>query len=174
MSKFHSQHLAYQAIHKSLIKEQWLKLGIGLFLTALGLLGLLWTWGQVILVAVSLILLMIGIYVLSLAVKGWEVEEQELMQTLLHHPQQIVWVYSVVTQRIPFGFEISNSGVLFFKLIDGNEFSVELPHQDLTAISKSLNQVLPHATFGFTKDREQWYLASPELLRKEGGEQGAK
>jgi hypothetical protein len=56
------------------------------------------------------------------------------------------------------------------KLRDGDDISVSLSTDDLKAISKYLNDLLPHATFGYTKDREQWFMASPLMLLREEGE----
>lgn len=144
-----------------------MKLAVGLFMSSVGLLCLVWGWGQFIFAFLSLLLLGGGLYFLRLTVVDWEIEEHELLQTLREHPERIVWVYSVVTQRMPFGFEFSNDGILFFKLMDGNTITIDLPARELKQISESLNRLLPHATFGFTKDREQWYMASPELLRRD-------
>jgi hypothetical protein len=86
---------------------------------------------------------------------------------LEHHPRQIVWVYSIVTERLPFGFNVARAGLMYFKLADGDEITVSLPAERLPWISRYLNDRLPHATFGYSRDREQWYLASPYLLLRE-------
>jgi hypothetical protein len=93
--------------------------------------------------------------------------DSPLIQTLMRHPGQIVWVYAVVTNRMPFGFQVAQNGLMYFKLINGDAFTLSAPIQELKVISRFLNRLLPHATFGFTKDREQWYMAAPELLLKE-------
>ena len=92
--------------------------------------------------------------------------EMPLMTILLKEPQKVVWVYSVVTQRMPFGFQVNQTGTMYFKLIDGNEITLTLPALELKPISEMLNYHLPHATFGYTKEREQWYLAHPAMLMK--------
>ncbi|MCR9100062.1 MAG: hypothetical protein NXI25_08935 [bacterium] len=56
------------------------------------------------------------------------------------------------------------------KLRDGDDISVSLSTDDLKAVSKYLNGLLPHATFGHTKGREQWFMASPLMLLREEGE----
>ena len=94
-------------------------------------------------------------------------ERHPLLRTLRHEPQRIVWVYSVQTQRMPFGFQTTNSGTLYFKLEDGDQHTVNLPAAALRPVSEMLNQMLPHASFGYTADREQWYMAHPEMLRQD-------
>ncbi|MCB9276263.1 MAG: hypothetical protein H6564_19640 [Lewinellaceae bacterium] len=98
------------------------------------------------------------------------VDDSRLMRLLRYHPGQVVWAYSVVTQRLPFGLRVGSSCTLYLKLIDGDEVTVSLPEKDARLVSHLLNRLLPHATFGYTRDREQWFLANPELLLR-GGEQ---
>lgn len=86
---------------------------------------------------------------------------------LQHNPRQIVWVYSMITQRMPFGFEINQSGIMYFKCLDGTTHSLALPSAELKSTGEQLNELLPHATFGYTEEREQWFLAHPGMLYKE-------
>lgn len=92
------------------------------------------------------------------------VHKAPLFQLLLHQPRKIVWVYSVLTQRMPFGFEFSRHGLMYFKLLDGTQIEVSLPEKHLVRVSAFLQRLLPHASFGYTAEREQWYIAAPELL----------
>lgn len=90
-----------------------------------------------------------------------------LSNLLRDEPEKIVWVYSILTQRMPFGFEVNQTGTMYFKLIDGDELTVSLPADQLKSVSRSLNTRLPHATFGYTKEREQWFMAHPAMLLKD-------
>jgi hypothetical protein len=56
---------------------------------------------------------------------------------------------------------------LYFKLSNGDEITVSLRPQKLKVISKFLNRLLPHASFGYSHDRAQWYHVHPDMLRKE-------
>jgi len=95
-------------------------------------------------------------------------DDIRLIRLLRDHPHRIVWVYSLVTERLPFGFRLTQNGILYFKLIDGDDISVSLSASDCKVISRFLNRLLPHATFGYSRDREQWYIADPRmLLRRE-------
>jgi hypothetical protein len=122
----------------------------------------------------SIILLLIGISITILGIKFIykhlpmiNTGEMPFMTILLKEPQRVVWVYAIVTQRMPFGFQVNQTGTMYFKLIDGNEITLTFPASELKNISEMLNYHLPHATFGYTKEREQWYLAHPALLMKE-------
>ncbi len=121
----------------------------------------------------SIILMLLTICVTILCIlqliKRFQVviyEEMPLKKLLLKEPQKVVWVYSMVTQRMPFGFQINQSGTMYFKLIDGNEITLSLPVSELKGISEMLNYHLPHASFGYSKEKEQWYLAHPAMLMK--------
>ncbi len=114
----------------------------------------------------SLILAVLGLRFLANILKERNPMNHLLIQLLLNDPRKIVWVYSLSTQSMPYGFHINRFGLMYFKLIDGDELSVSLPANKLRAVSKSLNAHLPHATFGYTKEREQWYMAHPGMLWK--------
>ena len=88
----------------------------------------------------------------------------QLIHILKKNPQQIVWIYSVCEERMPFGIKIAESGTLLFKLANREEITLSLPVKQLSFITQSLNNLLPHATFGYSDDRQQWYLADPYLL----------
>lgn len=94
----------------------------------------------------------------------WNPEESEALQTLLNQPERIVWVYTVITEKMPYGFMVGQSGHIFFKLIDGNSHVVAIPAEHLVRVSSELNDFLPHATFGYSRDKEQWYMVDPHLL----------
>jgi hypothetical protein len=86
---------------------------------------------------------------------------------LLHErPEEVVWVYSLVTQRMPFGLELFSAGVLYFHSIDGSHESVALSAKKLKLVSKFLNRLLPQATFGFSEDRQQQYSIDPFMLKR--------
>ncbi len=90
-----------------------------------------------------------------------------LLDVLANAPRQVVWVYTVVTQRMPFGFQFSKNGTIYFKLTDGDELSVSLPARQLKTVSKALNKILPQATFGYSEVNAQYYDIDPEMLRRE-------
>lgn len=158
-------HPAMQALKKAVKRETRLQLFAALALTFIGVFICYQSFEtNGFLVVLGLVGVIIGLrYTFRMATQ-WRVEHTRLMQLLLHNPKQIVWVYSTVTQHMPFGFQFINMGTLYFKLIDGDEISVSLKAKDLKIISRFLNRLLPHATFGFSKDKEQWFMAAPEML----------
>lgn len=95
-------------------------------------------------------------------------EDEHLWQLLNHQPRQIVWVYTMTTQTMPFGFYLWERGTMYFKLLDGSEISLSLPARKLKMVSKFLNRLLPHASFGYSEDRLRQFETNPaSLLRSE-------
>jgi hypothetical protein len=154
-----------KSLEEALQKEWYAKIIATLCLSAAGLAGL-WLGIQwsAILALFGLILTTLALRLFYTLMQQLPVSEHRLMKLLREHPRQIVWVYSVVTQRMPFGLEIFRSGLMYFKLADGKEITVELPADRLKGVAEHLNDLLPHASFGYTRDREQWYMAEPLML----------
>ena len=165
-------HPGILVLRRALQRELRLQILASVILLIFGLF-LIWcffskSW---IITIIGLVTTVLGIRLVLKTAKNWEVDHHPIMQTLYYQPRQIVWVYSLHTQRMPFGFEFSNSGTLYVKMIDGDEFSVSLPAKKLKLVSKTLSRVLPHASFGYSKVRAQWFLESPEkLLNQKKGE----
>lgn len=111
--------------------------------------------------------LVLGIRYMYLFFPLWRGRDFHLLYLIEYRPKNIVWVYSIVTERLPFGLQFSRNATLYFKLLDGKEYSVTLPASRIKAVSHSLNTLLPHATFGYNKDREQLYIVDPSMLLKE-------
>ena len=168
------QHPAMQTLVKGLRREYFLKLWLFVGLSAFGMLFLYAFFAHSIILSIfGLICAVLGLRFLFRLLRQDATEDSRLLHLLRHQPKQIVWVYSVVTERLPFGFQVARYGTMYFKLIDGDDIAVSLPIPQLKVVSKFLNRLLPHATFGYTKDREQWYIASPNmLLRDERGRDG--
>ena len=69
-------------------------------------------------------------------------------------PENIVWVYGMVTERMPFGFKMATLGTLHLVDRDGGMHCFGLKPKELKLVTKTLNRVLPHAEFGYSEDRE--------------------
>lgn len=162
------QHPGVLILKRALKKEIRLQFLASMALAMLGFTLLYFLYQKnAILAIIGLIITVFGFRFALKITKNWEVEDHPLIRTLMDQPRQIVWVYSLLTERMPFGFQFSKSGTLYFKLVDGNEFSVGLSAKKLKLVTKTLNRLLPHASFGYSVQREQWFLQSPEKLRKD-------
>ena len=162
------RHPTMSLLKKALLRESRQQL-FSLFLMLSGSIAIIiFSFEKsVILPALGLIGLIISIQLLYRTVRTLHPNENKIIQVLHTKPQSIVWIYSVKTERLPFGFQLSTATTLYLKLVDGDELSVSLPGKDLNVISSFLNKLPPHATFGYSPDRAQWYHISPDMLRKE-------
>ncbi len=154
-----------QRLRQCLRREHRLKIiaAAGLLFVGLSFVSLFFQ-GYIILTVFGLVCTVLGLRFMAKLLRVQHTEEHRLFRLLHHQPKQIVWVYSVVTEHLPFGFQINRRGTLYFKLVDGDDISVSMPAEELRRVSKFLNPILPHASFGYTRDREQWYIASPLML----------
>lgn len=90
-----------------------------------------------------------------------------LFEILREEPETIKWVYAMVTERHPFGLQFSIAATLYLVGEDGWETSIAIPKNKVLLVSKTLNRVLPHAEFGYTKEREFRYRG--EVMNYQGG-----
>ena len=90
-----------------------------------------------------------------------------LPQLITQRSRKIVWIYSMVIQRMPFGLQFSKPTYVYFKMLDGEEIVISIPEKDLVDLMKTLNAYLPHATFGYSDEKELWYRADPALMYQE-------
>jgi len=120
------------------------------------------TWVSIL----SLGMWLIGLLLIRKALQQPSGESHPLWHTLLNNPLRIVWVYSVRTQVMPFGFYLWETGQMYFKLVDGQEICLFVPARKLRMVSRFLNKVLPHATFGYSPENEQLFRENPLQLIK--------
>lgn len=76
---------------------------------------------------------------------------------LREQPESIVWVYGLVTERMPFGFKTTTNATLHLVETDGQIHAFGLKPEELKLVTKTLNRVLPHAEFGYSPEREMKY-----------------
>ena len=113
-----------ETIRKALNREIRLKLMASVALLLFGELLSIYAFqlnGAI--VVVGIVLTVLGIKFTRDALLNRNVEKSPLMQLLVKEPKKIVWIYSVVTQRMPFGLEFSNDVTIYFKLIDGDDIT---------------------------------------------------
>ena len=76
-------------------------------------------------------------------------------EELREHPERFVWVYGMVTERMPFGLNLMRSATLYLVDDRGEAHDFSLRPEQLLMVTKTLNRLLPHAEFGYTEEREQ-------------------
>lgn len=164
----HHQHLGHPALlplWKSLERDGYLQLLaiIGLLLCAFtGL--LIGMQGHPLVLFTGIALTVIGLVLLFRHFRHPSPLEQ-LQNRLYDLPDTVVWVYSIVHQHHPFGLQLNERGIIYFKLSDGDEISAFLPPDKLKLISKVLSRALPNTVFGYTKERAAQYTRNPRSLK---------
>ncbi|MCB0522119.1 MAG: hypothetical protein H6577_09025 [Lewinellaceae bacterium] len=160
-------HPAMRLLRSSIRQEQRAKLALAVFLLVSGaVFGYVFFEERNILATFGLVAVMVGLKLLWEILRSPKVENDRLWQLLNSQSKHIVWVYSMNTQTMPFGFYLWERGTMYFKLLDGGEFSVSLPARKLKMVSKFLNRLLPHASFGHSAERERLFEEDPSLLLK--------
>ena len=122
---------------------------------------------SIILLIFSTIIIIPGAYLLIQQVPYWFGRPHPLKELVEFESENIVWVYAQVIQRMPYGIETARTCTIYFKLIDAREWSIRMPEAEWKIVGPWLQQQLPHATFGFNIEKEQWYAADPAMLYRD-------
>lgn len=159
------RHPSMKLLRRAIIREKRLQLVASVLLLVLGVVTVYWGWNRSELVGwIGVVATLVGIWLTYKTVSQQNVAENKLIQILFYQPEQIVWVYGLVTQHQPFGFNTTRSGVLYFYLVDGDDISVSLPAKKLKQVSFFLNRMLPRAVFGYTEERARQYANDPQSV----------
>lgn len=154
-------------LKKAILHEIYVQMAASGLLLLFGLtLMLLQLNGSIILSIVGLSAMMISGFLLYRNVPNLDLETNPLYRTLVDEPQEVVWIYSLMTQRMPFGLELFKTGVVYIYRKDGSHHSVSVPVQKLKLVCKFLGRLLPQASVGYTRERAQQFEFNPELLMR--------
>ena len=160
-------HPAMRLLHRAVQRERNVKLTLSLVLmTAATVIPYFNKSRNKFIFGTCLVAFLVGLQLLYKIIRKSRSEEERLLDLLKNNPRQIVWVFSIATQTMPFGFHLWDAGVMYFKLLDGDEISVNLPSKKLKMVSKFLNRLLPHASFGYSDERQAQFEQDPKLLLK--------
>lgn len=159
------RHPSMQLLRKAIAKEKRQQLIAAILLTIGSLIAIYFSFQKnSIITFLGIVTAIIGVRLVLKLIRQQNVDESYLVQLLFYQPKEIVWVYGIITQHQPFGFNTTKGGVLYFHLIDGNSISVGLSPKRLKQVSKFLNRLLPQAMFGYTEERARLYKRDPKLL----------
>jgi hypothetical protein len=157
-------HPALLPLWKSLERDWFLQLYAILLMLAIGFALVLWGLQSSLLVlSLAVVLLVTGGYLCWFHFRKPAVLER-LQDRLYDKPGSVVWIYSVVHQHHPFGLQIKERGIMYFKFSDGDEQSVYLPPDKMKLISKVLSRALPYTVFGYTRERAVQYEKNPRFV----------
>ena len=159
------RHPSMQLLRRALMKEKRQQLIAAIVLTMFGFAAAFLAFGHShIIGALGIVVTIIGLRLIYKYTLEQNVDDHLLVRLLFQQPEKIVWVYGVVTQHQPFGFNTTRNGVLYFHLVDGDDISVSLSAKKLKQVSKFLNRLLPKTVFGYTTERAQSYAREPKSL----------
>lgn len=134
-------------------KEWWWQLVAYICLFLAGLLLGRWSWTRSALVTgFGLVAVVCAVTLLVQHLRS-RPDSHPIYLLLHHHPEAIVWVYTIQTQRMPFGIELFSGGTIYFHLANGEFFSLGIPNDKLKLVSHTLSRCLPHATFGYSAEK---------------------
>ena len=159
------RHPSMKLLCQAIIREKRLQLVAAVLLFCLGVVAVYFGWDTSRIIGVLGIgATLVGIWLTFKIAQQQNVTESRLVQLIFYDPDQIVWVYGLVTQHQPFGFNTTRSGVLYFNLVDGDSISVSLPAKRLKQVSFFLNRMLPRAVFGYTEERARQFAHDPQSV----------
>ncbi|MCH2044185.1 MAG: hypothetical protein MK212_08570 [Saprospiraceae bacterium] len=78
--------------------------------------------------------------------------------------ENLVWVYQIKLEMMPFGIKFWNEETLVLKTLDAKEHQIRAFAPQIKLLTAYLAKQAPHISFGYTAEKEQWYTASPMLL----------
>jgi len=166
--KKYQLHPAMQLLYKAIQRERNTKLVLAMALMVAGTISpYLYFQENNFMTAAGLVALLIGLRLMFSVIRSSQTDGGQLWALICDKPGQIVWVYSITTQNMPFGFHLWDVGTMYFKMLDGNEISINLPVKKLRMVSKFLNRRLPHASFGYSSQLKDMFEADPSLLLKQ-------
>jgi hypothetical protein len=159
--------IALNLLRKAAEKEQVMRLLLAIFLLSGGAALLYFFFEKSTLFSIAgLVMLAFGVHLFYLYFKFRDINRLPVFQRLNYQPKTIAWIYTLLHQQMPYGFQIGRNAIMYFKLVDGDEHSVRVDPKRAEVISAGLNHLLPHTTFGYTKEREQRYANAPTSLVK--------
>lgn len=162
-----------QILKSALLRDRNLKIFIGLLL-------FIFSIGVIIVISKSLpaktvyslsfFLVLIGFAGLYFLVQGllrYDTQSNFLLQLINYNPQLVVWVYFRKIESAPFGIHILQFTTLFIFLSNREFIALPMSENKINALLPKLKKRMPHALFGYSKQRQQLYAISPDLLTSE-------
>ncbi len=116
----------------------------------------------------------VGFVFLIQILKHWQVESHPIVHLLRHDPEQIVWVYAIQVEMMPAGIKFWDEHTFSIHLLNKKEIQLKMKADKIKPLREALQRLLPHATFGYSHERAQWYSANPLLLYNAPEDQSSK
>lgn len=149
-------------------KDWWKKVAAATALMLAGIVVAVWLcWSKPPFLLLALPLFLAGWTWMMWLWSQRDPRQHAILHLLLQKPDYIVWVYTLETQVMPYGFYSYRKGMIYFHTLSGEQYELPLRADQLVRISKQLNFVLPKATFGYSEEKQSQFEVAPQLLLRE-------
>ena len=165
----YEKHPALKAIYESIRKERLQKWIVAMLIIPVSIFLITHFYQtDFLLVIIGLVGLSISVILVISLIQGGGLEKHPVYKILSEQPRDIVWVYSIKTQRLPFGISLFENTYLYFADTKSHLFSLKVRDKDIKIIMRKLNQWVPWASFGYSEQKELSYRENPNsLIKKE-------
>lgn len=160
-------------LNKALKRDKNLKVGVGFCLVFVAIIGILAIDGNFpikTIYTISVILLLVGftgLYFLAQGLLRYDTQRRFLLHILIQSPHEVAWVYYRKIESLPFGVSMLKLTTLFIFFNNREYMAIPMPETEILELMQTLPARLVNTVFGYTKQREQLYDISPDLLRQE-------
>jgi len=161
------------ALKKALQRERQQKL---LLLLLILLAAAMLSWGATlqqearianIMLGSALVAFLSALLFLRSILRFWKPASSPILQILHQASKNIVWIYLIEVNIAPFGIRFRKEQTLCLRLLNGDMLQIRLSEKDVPLVMLGLEKQLPHANFGFSKEKEQLYNIHPSLLYRD-------
>ena len=159
-------------IENALRQNRNLKVVTGAFLMAIGITVILTILDNLqpkAALGVALVCMIIGftgLYFLLNGVLRYDTQKNYLLKLITLQPEQVIWVYYLKVENMPFGIRLMQFTTLYIHLRNREKIAIQMPEHKIQLLMNLLRQRLHKASFGYSKMKEQMYGISPGLLEK--------
>lgn len=164
---------AYELLHEQCSRHRMRQIYLGIVLLLLGLLGgmasHLWLSdhkAEPAKIAFGIVGA-VGLYAIIYAYRSINPNRLSILRMLKEQPNDIVWSHQYILQNMPFGVEVFKVCDIYLYTRHRDKDCIRIKMEKLEEIQQALERDLPHATFGYSVEKEQLYRANPNMLYKD-------
>jgi len=118
------------------------------------------------LVAISLLVIISGIYALSGLYFMMKKDIPTAFNILMHQGDDIVWIYRAELQMMPFGVDVFHRGRLHICTLSGEVFMLRASNPIINRFINTYTTKYEHITKGYSIANQQLFDIDPKLLIK--------
>lgn len=112
-------------------------------------------------------LFMLGLFFAISCLLKLKTSRNQLIKILQNNPKKVVWYYAYIVENMPFGVRVLQMSTIFIFFVDGKHTTLRVSKKETSRVMQALSELLPHATKGYSVEREQLFKANPRMLYKD-------